>query len=201
MLAQAQSELGELDVGLFQMDAEELRFPRDSFDVVLCSFGVQSFDSRENALLGFSRVMRPGGRLGIVYPRGWHFLDDERWRWQADFFRGYGADIAMVETEVTEVQHLIEGAGFEGVRHEEARYELVFHTEEEWWLWSWSHGTRVLFEAVPKGRLEALREDLTRGLRDHCTGADGLIRGSLSAFVITAEKPTELLGTVAQKSL
>src|SRR6266516_6767416 len=39
MLVQAQRELGELDVQLFQMDAEELRFPSGSFDVVLCSFG------------------------------------------------------------------------------------------------------------------------------------------------------------------
>jgi SAM-dependent methyltransferase len=188
MLVQAERELGELDVQLFQMDAEELRFPSSSFDVVLCSFGLQSFSSPEKALLGFARVMRPGGTLGIVFPRGWHFLYDERWRWQADLFREYGADMRMVETEATEVQHLVEGAGFERVRHKEAAHELVFQTEEEWWFWSWSHGTRVLFEAVPVARLEALREELARGLRDQCTGADGLIRGSMSAFVLAAEK-------------
>lgn len=115
---------------------------------------------------------------------------DERWRWQAELFREYGADVRMVETDAAEVQHLVEGSGFERVRHEEAPYQLVFRTEEEWWFWSWSHGTRVLFEAVPTARLEALREELARGLRDQCTGADGLIRGSMSAFVITAEKPT-----------
>jgi SAM-dependent methyltransferase len=190
MLVQAQKELGKLDVQLFQMDAEELRFPRDTFDVVLCSFGLQSFDRREQALLGFSRVLRPGGTLGVVYPRGWHFLYDERWRWQAEIFREYGADIQMVETEATEVQELIEGAGFERVRHEEAPYQIVFQTEEEWWFWSWSHGTRVLFEAVRTAQLEALHEEFACGLRDKCTGADGLIRGSMSAFLITAEKPT-----------
>lgn len=190
MLAQAQRELGELDVQLVQMDAEELRFPGSGFDVVLCSFGLQSFDSPEKALLSFARVLRPGGKLGVVYPRGWHFLYDERWRWQAELFREYGADVRMVETDAAEVQHPVEGAGFERVRHEEAPYQLVFRTEEEWWFWSWSHGTRVLFEAVPTARLEALREELARGLRDQCTGADGLIRGSMSAFVITAEKPT-----------
>jgi ubiquinone/menaquinone biosynthesis C-methylase UbiE len=188
MLVQAQRELAELDVQLFQMDADELRFPSSSFDVVLCSFGLQSFDSPEKVLLSVARVMRPGGRLGVVVPRGWHFLYDEHWRWQADLFRKYGADMRMVETEANEVQHLVEGAGFERVRHKEAPYKLVFRTEEEWWFWSWSHGTRVLFEAVPIARLEALRNELARGLRDHCTSADGLIRGSMSAFVLTAEK-------------
>jgi SAM-dependent methyltransferase len=189
MLARAERELGELDVQLFELDAQDLDLPRDSFDVVLCSFGLQSVDSRDRALLGFARVTRPGGRLGIVYPRGWHFLYDARWRWQADLFREYGADIGMVETEAAELNDLVEHAGFERVRIEEVPYQLVFRGEEEWWSWSWSHGTRALFEAVPTSRIDALRRELAHGLRERCTGADGSIRGSLSAFVITAEKP------------
>jgi SAM-dependent methyltransferase len=181
--------LRELDVQLFEMDAEVLDLPRDTFDVVLCSFGLQNFDSRERALLSFARVTRTGGRLGIVYPRVWHFLCDARWHWQADLFREYGADIGMVETEATELSHLVEHAGFERVRIEEVRYPLVFRGEEEWWAWSWSHGTRTLFEAVAPARIEALRQELARGLREQCTGEDGSIHGSLRAFVITAEKP------------
>ena len=196
MLARARRELRGLEVQLFEMDAQELDLPHGSFDVVLCSFGLQNFSSRERALLSFVRVMRPGGRLGLVYPRGWHFLYDVRWLWQADLFREFGADIGMVETDAAGLNQLVEHAGFERVRIEEVPYQLAFRDEEEWWSWSWSHGTRALFEAIPTARIEALRQELARGLRERCMGADGLIHGSLSAFVITAVSMSDDLAEV-----
>lgn len=45
--------------------AEELPFPTNSFDVVLCQFGLMFFDDRSKALAEMRRVLRLGGRLAV----------------------------------------------------------------------------------------------------------------------------------------
>ena len=46
--------------------AEALNWPDDSFDAVLCQFGLMFFEDRPRALAEIRRVLRPGGQLGIV---------------------------------------------------------------------------------------------------------------------------------------
>ena len=46
-----------------QADALELPFPDDSFDAVLCQFGVMFFPDKPRAFAEAHRVLRPGGRL------------------------------------------------------------------------------------------------------------------------------------------
>jgi O-methyltransferase/aklanonic acid methyltransferase len=186
MLARARREVRDPTVQFLEMDAQRLDLPHASFDVVLCSFGLQSFESPKQALLGMKRVLRPRGRLGLVYPRGWHFLSDERWRWQIEVFRHYGADIGMTETEPAGIERLLEQSGFEQTLVKQTDYQLIFRNDDEWWTWSWSHGTRILFEAVPSSRLAALRGELQQGLRERCTNEEGSIEGTLKAFVVTA---------------
>jgi phosphatidylethanolamine/phosphatidyl-N-methylethanolamine N-methyltransferase len=45
------------------MDAESLRFPRASFDVVVAQYVVTAVPNPENALDEFVRVVRPGGEI------------------------------------------------------------------------------------------------------------------------------------------
>ena len=190
MLARARHELRKLDVQLLAMDAQQLALPRASFDIVLCSFGLQSFERPIDALAGFRRVLRPGGQCGLVYPRGWHFLSDDRWRWQVAVFRSFGADIGMTEVEPAAIGRLLEQNNFQSIDARQVRYRLVFRDAEEWWEWSWSHGTRILFEAVPPGKLPALRRALEQGLRERYVDEHGSIEGSLEALVVTARSPT-----------
>ena len=189
MLARARHELRDLDVQLVAMDAQQLTLPPASFDVVLCSFGLQSFERPMDALAGLRRALRPGGQFGLVYPCGWHFLADDRWRWQVAVFRRFGADIGMTEVEPAEIERLLEQSGFQSIDARQVRYRLAFKDTEEWWEWSWSHGTRILFEAVPPGKIPALRRALEEGLRERCTDERGPIEGSLEALVVTARTP------------
>ncbi|HSQ41775.1 MAG TPA: ubiquinone/menaquinone biosynthesis methyltransferase [Fibrobacteraceae bacterium] len=46
-----------------QLDALHLPFSDDSFDVVLCGFGLRNLDSLDAGLAEIRRVLRPGGRL------------------------------------------------------------------------------------------------------------------------------------------
>jgi hypothetical protein len=79
--------------------------------------------------------------------------------------------------------------GFVDVETREVTCPLEFRDAEKWWSWSWSHGTRSLFEQVAQERLAALREALFEGL-ESCRGADGLIHGALSALLARATTPT-----------
>lgn len=56
----------KLDVEALEMDAQELRFPDASFDVVGCAFGVMFFEDRVKALREMRRVLRPAGRLALL---------------------------------------------------------------------------------------------------------------------------------------
>jgi phosphatidylethanolamine/phosphatidyl-N-methylethanolamine N-methyltransferase len=48
------------------MDAENLEFPDDSFDVVMAQYVVTAVPNPEKALDEFARVLRPGGELIIL---------------------------------------------------------------------------------------------------------------------------------------
>jgi ubiquinone/menaquinone biosynthesis C-methylase UbiE len=47
------------------MDAENLDFPDEAFDRVLCGFGVMFFPDQDRALGEFRRVLKPDGRLAM----------------------------------------------------------------------------------------------------------------------------------------
>jgi phosphatidylethanolamine/phosphatidyl-N-methylethanolamine N-methyltransferase len=61
----AQSRLKNIE-GLAVMDAENLEFPDNSFDVVMAQYVVTAVPNPEAALDEFARVVRPGGELIIL---------------------------------------------------------------------------------------------------------------------------------------
>lgn len=47
-------------------DSEALQFADNSFDAVMCAYGVRNFENLEAGLREMCRVMRPGGKLAIL---------------------------------------------------------------------------------------------------------------------------------------
>ena len=70
MLQKAKKRVDEFSLknveGLAVMDAENLEFPDDSFDVVMAQYVVTAVPNPEKALDDFARVLRPGGELIIL---------------------------------------------------------------------------------------------------------------------------------------
>ncbi len=54
------------DADLRQGDAQALDFPDESFDTVLCAFGLCAIPDDRQAVTEMARVLRPGGRLLLV---------------------------------------------------------------------------------------------------------------------------------------
>jgi ubiquinone/menaquinone biosynthesis C-methylase UbiE len=175
---------------VYQMDAEHLAFPDESFDVALSAFGLSSFLNMRRALGECWRILRSGGRLGLVDSFGWYFEHDVRWLWQEDVLRSFGAfrDGDQANTPSADVATALGSVAFTAVQSTEATFELVFRDEEEWWRWMWSHGTRRLLEAVPSTRRDELKHELFGSLGG-CREDDGMIHGTMRATFVRAYKP------------
>jgi ubiquinone/menaquinone biosynthesis C-methylase UbiE len=184
--AAAVRDRGLSNVELRLGEADQLDFEPTTFDVVLCSFGLSSFANKDRALSAFLPVMRPGGRLGLVDTFGWYFQHDPRWHSLESIFHTVGA--LRTWCPQVDLRTLIARAGFTEVEAVEDMFELVFADEEEWWRWSWSHGTRHLFETVPPPQLEDLQHDLFSALQQ-CREEDGRIHGQMRATLVRARKP------------
>jgi hypothetical protein len=89
---------------MVRMDIADLRYPDDSFDVVLCSHVLEHVTDDRRALSELYRVLKPGGWAIVLVPidhkRAETFEDPtvvspedrERLFWQADHVRLYGRD-------------------------------------------------------------------------------------------------------------
>lgn len=72
--AEARAEREGLNPRLFEMDAADLRFPDDSFDIVYAPYLISVVPDPVKVLKEMQRVCRPGGRMVIVN----HFLSPNR---------------------------------------------------------------------------------------------------------------------------
>ena len=69
MLAVARATTpSDVSIDWHQAPAEDLPFPDESFDVVLCGMGLQFFSNRGAGVREFHRVLVPGGRLVANVP-------------------------------------------------------------------------------------------------------------------------------------
>jgi ubiquinone/menaquinone biosynthesis C-methylase UbiE len=67
--AAAVRRAGWLQIDVQHMSADALRFPEASFDWVLCGFALWFFPQPHRALQEFCRVLKPGGRVGLLSSR------------------------------------------------------------------------------------------------------------------------------------
>lgn len=98
MLVRAEERVARegLHARLFQMDAADLRFPDDSFDVVYAPYVISVVPDPVRVLREMSRVCRPGGRILILNhfrSSGVFFSRIERWLSPRTVHIGFKADL------------------------------------------------------------------------------------------------------------
>ncbi len=155
----ALAERGLANAAMLRMDAEELTFADESFDVVLCSFAYFFFPHLERALAQFYRVLRPGGTLLLTAHGG----TDERWQWYEDLLIAFYArhnlawplPVGGGHRPLGELRTMLIQVGFASVRVVPEAVEAVYADAEEWWAAKWTHGARRPLEAMPPNLLQA----------------------------------------------
>ncbi len=144
------------NASVMQMDAEHLRFPDACFDFVLCGFAIFFFPQLNQALAEMRRVLVPGGQVAVST---WGKYDDKRWDWHGKLIENY-LPPEPEETEETQpgldfgtpagVEAILAAGGFRPRRTEIQAEDIAYHSEEEWWFASWSHGGRQALEDIER---------------------------------------------------
>ena len=169
-----------LHVELQVMDASAPELTAGAYDLVVSSLVLFFLPDPAGALLAWRDLLTPGGRLAVAtfgdrHP-GWVALDA--------VFRPY-LPPSMLDARTTGaagpfssdegVEQLLAAAGYEQVRTVGRDIAVTFVDVDEWYAFSWSHGQRAMWEAVPEADRPALRAAAARCLEEH-RGADGELR-------------------------
>lgn len=125
-----------------QMNAQDLKFPDNTFDVVTCSLAIFYFPDIPGALKEMLRVLKPGGVLGITtadaetafsplsqpYMAALRRATEEQKRDEPTY-----SETAVLTRQKEGLEQLIKDAGFKGVHIVEDGIAMRFTTFEDWW--------------------------------------------------------------------
>jgi aconitate hydratase len=180
-----------------QMNAQNLEFEDNTFDVVACSLAIFYFPDIEGALQEMMRVLKPGGKLGITtadpetafsplsqpYMAALRKLSDELKLDQPEY-----SDTAKLTRQKKGLLNLVKEAGFKNVEITEESIPVRFTTMEDWWEYgrgsTW--GDLLLDRLTPEQKA-AFRKTHEDEIKKHF-GAEG-IRTATTVLLVLAKKP------------
>lgn len=149
MLSRARTEIanaGLANAHVLVADAERLPFVPNAFDRILCSFAIFLVSDLSGLMSECHRVLRPTGRIGLVYSAG----EDPTWTWYERLIAKYKptASLGTERYRPEDVEAALMRRGFTNVSTTVETHELIFSNTSEFWGWSWSHGDRAVLESL-----------------------------------------------------
>ena len=191
MLAGARSVTpSDMAIDWHQASVEAMPLSDESFDVVLCSLGVQFFPDRSAALREMRRVLAPGGRLVFLVPgptpRIFVVLAEALSRHIQPELAAFVNQVFSLH-DAEELQQLVGDAGFrEGAARASTRTLRLPAPEE--FLWQYVHSTPLVGAVVQAD--EESRAALGRDVVSEWKAfvEDGALLLELDVAVATARK-------------
>lgn len=172
---------------MIKMDAENLKFEDNTFDVVLCGFCIFFFPHYEIALNEAYRVLKPDGRIGFsTFSRGGYSA-----KWQAALLMKYLGMEHMKKEDIMNLlkiakdsqkpefttakgmQKILTEAGFKDIYSKIEEKEFIYKNAEEWWKSLWATGARGFMEKISSDNLVKLKEETFENF-DKYSFEDGL---------------------------
>jgi SAM-dependent methyltransferase len=148
-------------------DGEHLDLPNDSFDVVICGFGVFFFPTPVRALSECRRVLRNGGRFAASTFVG----HGGGYPWAPEVLRQVRpVGPSRVPSPVATAQGLTETltrVGFSDPLTTGIEARFVFADIDAYLAWNWSTGLRALLETLSAAEGDAYRRLSAERLEDH----------------------------------
>ena len=179
-LRQDVADRGLDQVDVLIQDAANPDLDPVSFDLVASSLVLFFLPDPAAAVRRWHDLLVPGGRIGITSfgPRDPHFvavdavftpfLPPQMLDARASGTEGVFASDAGLEG-------LLTAAGFDAVRTTHLEVDAVFRDAEHWVQWSWSHGQRAMWSAVPQDRHSQVRAEAAE-LLEAARDQSGVIR-------------------------
>jgi SAM-dependent methyltransferase len=144
-------------------------FDRANFDLITASLVVFFLPDPVGALRAWRKVLVDGGRVGVSTFGPF----SESWRAVNGVFRPYmpAATLASAVAFGSDaaVESLLVQSGLANPRTASRVLAVRFESKEHWHEWSWSQGTRGMWEIVPASQRPAVLEqafDALEGCRD-----------------------------------
>lgn len=143
-------------------DAMAPGLPAASYDVVASCLVLFFLPDPAAAVRAWVDLLAPGGRMGVTT----FGTQDERWKGLDGVFRPYLPQ-AMLDARTSGtrgpfasddgMEQLLRDAGLVDVRTASREIVTRFDDAEHWIRFSWSHGQRAMWEAVPAERHAEVR--------------------------------------------
>ena len=163
MLAQAKKKcehLGVFNMDFFEMDAENLEFKDDYYDIILCSFGLFFVNDIVKTLQGWQRVLKTGGR--VVFTTFTTNAFKPYIKSFANAMESFGVTIdgghfsRLNDTE--KCRAVLSEAGFSDIQTETRQLGFHLKDENDWWEIIESSGLRGFIEQLNSGKLAEFKE-------------------------------------------
>ena len=180
-----------------KMNAQELQFDDNTFDVVTCSLKIFYFPDIPGALTEMLRVLKPGGKLGIatadantaflplskLYMARLHSTANT-----LDIHPPEYSELSAQTRREEGLRELLKEAGFSDITIQEEQIPTHFSSFEDWW----SHGRGstwgdLLLDQLPAEEKNKFREDHQAEVKSYFT-QDGVKTGTPVVFAL-ARKP------------
>lgn len=169
--ARAKAQAQQLRNATFrQMDADDLDFPPDHFDIVTCSFGLFFMEDMEGAMRRLARTVKPGGQIAIssftetaFSPFAPAFLS---------LYEAFGKQAPPLSwkrlADVAVIEKIYRAAGITDLvfHHEPLGYAL--QSEQQWWDVVWNAGFRGLLNQLSESEREAFKAQHLHTVRALC---------------------------------
>jgi SAM-dependent methyltransferase len=177
MVKQARNEVclqGLANTEILKMDAEDLDFPDASFDFVLCGLCLFFFPNLDQALTGFLRVLKPGGRLvASTFQAVEDDAKTKRWNELYDAYKDCLKPVPDTQTKKlnteVEITQILSQAGFSEIEVMPQEKTFYFDSEDEWWQATWSHGGRGFLERMAADVIVRYQKQATELIREEKT--------------------------------
>ena len=192
---QRAEDLGFANITFQEMDAQALEVPEDSFDAVLCRWGLMFVADLEAALAGIRRCLKPGGRFvtSIWGPAGGAPGVGLGARVVRNHLRmpppHEGANSPFAFSDVAAFESEVKAANFAEVHGEWFNVRFAFESAEQFTQFrrDRSGPLRTAIADFPAEDQEAAWRALTEAARDF-EAPDGTIQMDNAAFCVAARR-------------
>ncbi len=170
-------------------DAENLPFADESFDAVVCGFGLFFFPDPATALGEVRRVLRGAGRLAIsTFAREGSASVASVWEDLSPFVTPPPqTDNHLDFDEPEQLHEALDTAGFTDIVVEESPFELMLPDFDAWWAWLRTMEFHIELERLDEETRERLRESARARLMTRPGAPE--IRIQMDALLSLARKP------------